>query len=185
MKKKQEGFTLIELLVVVAIIGILSTLAMVSVNIAKRNARVTKAVSAISEIRKAIDIMALDTMKWPGNQQINQIGTAGNNELCGADANSNICVSSLFDGVGGLVSNGGAFQMWSGPYMSEVLLDPWKHEYFFDTDYRIDSNGDPCECTNLACIDAVVIGSYGPDGLGAPTGAPGSYGCDDIILTIY
>ena len=185
MKKNHKGFTLIELLVVIAIIGVLSTLATVAVNAARKNSKITKAVSDISEIRKAIDIMKMDTLRWPGNQQIDQIGTAGNNELCGVDANSNTCIDSFIGGIGGLNSNGGAFIGWSGPYMNPFDLDPWGYEYFFDTDYRIDFNGDPCECTNIGCIDAVVIGSYGPDGLGAPTGAVGSYGCDDVILVLY
>jgi len=185
MHRTQKGFTLIELLVVIAIIGILSSLAMVAVKNAKERAKMTKSINAISEIRKAIDIMAIDTMRWPGNQQIKQIASASNNELCGIDVNSNNCLNSLVGGVGGLTSNGGAFSDWSGPYMPDIPLDPWGHEYFFDTDYRIDTNGKPCGCSGVGCSDAVVIGSYGPDGLGVPTGGAGSYGCDDIILVIY
>lgn len=185
MYKKQKGFTLVELLVVIAIVGVLSTLATVAVNAARKNSKTTKAFSDISELRKAIDMMEIDTMRWPGNQQVNQIGSMANNELCGPDANANACVNSFIGGVGGLTANGGAFLSWSGPYMNPFDLDPWGYEYFFDTDYRIDANGDPCECTNVGCIDAVVIGSYGPDGLGVPTGAAGSYGCDDIILVLY
>ncbi|MDA3839763.1 MAG: prepilin-type N-terminal cleavage/methylation domain-containing protein [Patescibacteria group bacterium] len=185
MSRERNGFTLIELLVVITIIGILSTLATVAVNSARKNAKITKAISDISEIRKAIDILEADTTRWPGDQQPKQIGSTANNELCGVDASSNTCLNSFIGGAGGLNSNGGAFLGWSGPYMNPFDLDPWGYEYFFDTDYRIDANGDPCECTNLLCVDAVVIGSYGPDGLGAPTGGAGSYGCDDIILVLY
>ncbi len=186
MFKNKKGFTLIELLVTITIIGVLSTLATVAVNNARKNAKITKAVSTISELRKAIDIMEADTMRWPGDQQPKQISSSSDNELCGPDANLNTCTNSLIGGAGGLTANDGSFQGWLGPYMNPFDLDPWGYEYFFDTDYSIDSSDRPCECSGgVGCTDAVVIGSYGPDGLGAPNGVAGSYGCDDIILILY
>lgn len=186
MKKNTRGFTLIELLVVIAIIGVLSTLAVSNVRNAREKAKVSKSLSDISEIRKAIDMLAYDSYKWPGNQTLNTVGTStANNELCGLDASLGNCVNSLTGVVGGLTGTDGSILGWSGPYMPEIPLDPWGHEYFFDTDYSIDSNGDPCQCTNIGCINAVVIGSYGPDGLAVPSGGGGAYGCDDIILVLY
>jgi hypothetical protein len=45
--------------------------------------------------------------------------------------------------------------------------DPWGHPYFFDTDYDIDPTA--------AVQNAVVIGSYGPNGRGLNL-----YDSDDI-----
>jgi len=185
MFKERKGFTLIELLVVIAIIGILSTMAVSAVRKAREKSKITKAINDISEIRKSIDMLAYDTYKWPGNQSINQVASASNNELCGLDANSNNCLNSLMGPMGDLTSNGSSIPGWSGPYMNDIPLDSWGHEYFFDTDYSIDSNGNPCKCTGVGCVNAVVIGSYGPDGLGVPTGGADAYGCDDIILVLY
>lgn len=56
MKKNQKGFTLIELLVVIAIIGLLATLAVVSLRNAQQRARDTKRVSDISAIETAVEL---------------------------------------------------------------------------------------------------------------------------------
>ncbi|MFH0951691.1 MAG: type II secretion system protein GspG [Patescibacteria group bacterium] len=56
---------------------------------------------------------------------------------------------------------------WEGPYLSVLPLDPWDHNYFFDTDYTID--GQP----------QAVVGSYGPNGEGL-----NDYDDDDIIIQL-
>jgi len=53
---KQKGFTLIELLVVISIIGVLSTIAMTSLNGARAKARDARRRTEISEIHKALEI---------------------------------------------------------------------------------------------------------------------------------
>jgi len=55
--KKQRGFTLVELLVVVAIIGLLSTLAVISLNGVRERARDTKRLSDIDAISKALELV--------------------------------------------------------------------------------------------------------------------------------
>ncbi len=114
-------------------------------------------------------------------------GCSANNELCGSDHNSNTCANSLLDNYSGLLANHSTpYPHWAGPYLKEQLLeDPWGNEYFFDTDYSVDIDDNPCTCSNIGCHDVAVLGSYGPDGLGVPSSAmPGAYGCDDIILII-
>jgi len=187
----KKAFTLIELLVVIAVIGILSTMAVVAVSSARAKARIVKAESDVSAIYSAISLMSNDTGEWPGHQEFDTVASgvaASNNEICGADKNSNDCGSrTLTASSSGIMENDGGtpFSNWDGPYMPSIPLDPWGHEYFFDTDYQVDSNNNPCQCTNVACHDVVVIGSYGPDEEGVPdSSSSGAYGCDDIIKII-
>lgn len=54
--KNNGGFTLIELLVVISIIGVLSTIALTSLNGAKMKARDAKRLSDVSQIKKALNV---------------------------------------------------------------------------------------------------------------------------------
>lgn len=56
MKKNQSGFTLIELLVVISIIGLLSTMAVVSLNSSRSKARDAKRVSDIKKLSSLIEL---------------------------------------------------------------------------------------------------------------------------------
>jgi len=59
-KKTQSGFTLIELLVVISIIGILSTIVMISLNGARAKARDAVRMQDIHEINNAIQLYISD-----------------------------------------------------------------------------------------------------------------------------
>lgn len=56
MHRRQKGFTLIELLVVISIIGVLSTIAMTSLNGARRRAWDAKRISDLKETQKAVEL---------------------------------------------------------------------------------------------------------------------------------
>ncbi|MFA7169527.1 MAG: type II secretion system protein [Candidatus Paceibacterota bacterium] len=56
MSRKQKGFTLIELLVVISIIGVLSTIAMTSLNGARAKARDIKRISELEQFQKALQM---------------------------------------------------------------------------------------------------------------------------------
>ncbi len=62
---KKKGFTLIELLVVIAIIGILTTVATVSLVQARRRARDTKRISDMVQLRSALLIYSNQRATYP------------------------------------------------------------------------------------------------------------------------
>ena len=59
-KNRKRGFTLIELLVVVAIIGILSSVVLASLNTARAKARDAQRISNFEQIRTALNLYASD-----------------------------------------------------------------------------------------------------------------------------
>jgi prepilin-type N-terminal cleavage/methylation domain-containing protein len=169
------GFTLIELLVAMAIIGILVTIGSSAINYARNQAREAKAKNDIDEIYKAITMLATDGNLWPGSQPVDRANVTSGNEICGDG-----CTFGLSSNRAGLLATDGSYDNWSGPYIGAIPNDPWGHQYFFDTDYRIlISTSAPCNGALIGCMDAAVVGSYGPDGVGN-----GSYNADDIIKII-
>ncbi len=177
---RHKGFTLVELLITIAIIGVLATLIVAGVNIARKKAKVAKAQHDIAEIYSAISILANDTNVWSGQQPINVVctdrigGCPLNNEICG-----DTCPYGLASSSAGIVANDGSYTGWRGPYMRKMPIDSWGNEYFFDTDYRVNVDDEPCDTGEPACSDVVAIGSYGPDGSGNNL-----YNGDDIIKII-
>lgn len=63
--KAQKGFTLIELLVVISIIGILSSVVLVSLNNAKARARDATRISDMNQIQKALMLYKDDHGRYP------------------------------------------------------------------------------------------------------------------------
>lgn len=53
--KRKEGFTLVELLVVIAIIGILATLLILQLGVARQRARDAQRISHINQVRTALE----------------------------------------------------------------------------------------------------------------------------------
>lgn len=64
-KQNQKGFTLIELLVVVAIIGLLSSVVLISLNSARSKARDAKRISDVNQIGKALEGYYNDNASYP------------------------------------------------------------------------------------------------------------------------
>lgn len=68
IKINQKGFTLIELLIVVAIIGVLSSIVLSSINSARKKARDARTLEDVRQITIALNMArdASPTGSWPG-----------------------------------------------------------------------------------------------------------------------
>jgi len=176
-KKTERGFTLIELLVVIAIIGILASITLASMSGVREKGKIAKAQADIKQIHLAIFALEEDTNLWPGGQVPYKINSVAGNEIC---KDSGECQCNFNDACAGIATSDIAIfpEGWRGPYyLPEVPLDPWGNGYFFDTDYDIDP--DPA-ITKIS----VVIGSYGPDGIGHNLYDSDEGGGDNIIYSI-
>jgi general secretion pathway protein G len=65
MKKQKRAFTLAELLVVIVIIGILASIAVVSLQQSRKNARDVKRLADVKEIRTALELYFNDNHSYP------------------------------------------------------------------------------------------------------------------------
>src|SRR2546421_3627394 len=63
MNKRTRGFTLVEIMIVVAIIGLLATAMVPSINKARNKAQSTTCINNLKQIRGAIGAWALDNKK--------------------------------------------------------------------------------------------------------------------------
>jgi len=68
--KDKRGFTLIELLIVISIIGILFSLSMVSINIARQRARDAKRKADIAQVQLALYLYFDDNLQFPESDML-------------------------------------------------------------------------------------------------------------------
>lgn len=73
--KSQKGFTLVELLVVIAIIGILATLLLLQLGVARQRARDAKRIVDVSQVRTAVELYFDDTGQYPQTATYVALGT--------------------------------------------------------------------------------------------------------------
>jgi general secretion pathway protein G len=142
--RHEKGFTLIELMIVIAIIGILSAIAIPNFISYREKSKIAHAESELKTIQMAIIDLAFDTNMWPNNIQAGIVDA-------GCDSGE---LGDLSAPDAGLVATNGDFPDWNGPYLEEIPTDPWGNNYWWDPDYGIDGD------------KYVVIVSSGPNGSG-------------------
>jgi len=79
---KKKGFTLIELLVVIAIIGILATIASISMGSARKKARDSKRVADINQMKTAMELWYNDKETYAGGCGHSDEGTGVLTKSC-------------------------------------------------------------------------------------------------------
>lgn len=97
MKRKNRGFTLIELLVVISIIGVLSSITLVSVQAVKDKAKETKNFVEVRELMKAMELYKLDNNSYPGNFDTYYVSSQNPAYPRGCDAGLGTDWTSVFD----------------------------------------------------------------------------------------
>lgn len=96
MFKQRKGFTLIELLVVLAIIGLLSTLAVVSLNNAREKSRDSKRVSDIKQVQTALELYFSDVGKYPVAATALVLGGTGGTTLSSTNGWSDTAAGTTY-----------------------------------------------------------------------------------------
>jgi general secretion pathway protein G len=121
--RRRRGFTLIELLLVLVILGILAAIVVPKFAGRTEQAKNAAAVTQISSFGTALDAFEVDNGYYPKGK------------------------GGLLD----LVQAPRDLTTWKGPYLKDVPLDPWLHEYIY-------------ECPGKMNPSSYDLSSAGPDG---------------------
>ena len=108
----KKGFTLIELLVVVAIIGMLSSIVLASLNTARGNARDARRQQDLKQIQTALELYYNDFNEYPGEVACDTSKGSGSGNCSGYTGTGWSATSYIYVG---LVGRG---------YISSLPVDP-------------------------------------------------------------
>lgn len=106
-----RGFTLVELLVVIAIIGILATLLLLQLGVARQRARDAKRIADVNQVRTALELFFDDNGSYPNDTTTPSASTYGT-----CDSN----------GIG----SGGLHDALVPKYLTQLPCDPLNNSPF-------------------------------------------------------
>lgn len=135
--------------------------------------RIEKALKDLAIIRNAVDKLAADTGSWPGGCIAGKGADPEIWDLKSKDAG--LLFPPEDEGSSTCTWSQTAKAKWNGPYLTEVPMDPWGRNYWFDPDYWGRRDGAPRGCGWL--YDGVAVGSFGSDSQ--------EYDCSDVVLMLY
>jgi prepilin-type N-terminal cleavage/methylation domain-containing protein len=154
----KRGFSLMEILIVIAIIGILASVIMPSVNRARDKAEVAAAIVEIDSLKTIMQSLYDDTGYYPnGDVSVCRSTFPSDNEV------------DLSSDASGLMVNGGGWSNWRGPYVS-------------DEDYQCMAATVGCKGIDDAGTDSSVIVSCGPNG--ALNNGSCAYDADNVLYKL-
>lgn len=147
--KKTKGFTLIELLVVIAVIGLLSTIVIISLGRVKIKSRDTKRKEDLRRIRQALEMYYTDNRNYP---------QAGG---CAYGANCYVYSTAGPSWIPALTAGGylpavpvdpknNAEQPWSTGYYSYAYGNVTANGQAYDLTAQLENTSDPDRC-ELKC----------------------------------
>lgn len=159
--KNKKGFTLVELLMVVAIIGLLSSVALTSLNSARNKAKIAKVQTEVNQIYKAFSASTFDL----GSNYLNKSDTSGQYSSGVPESVWYVpdCTTANNYTDGDDRPNGEYVKQWAtalNNYMKDIPLDPWGNPYWIDSVYLCTA-GESSKCSGGSWYYA--IGSGGPN----------------------
>lgn len=165
----KKGFTLIEMLLVIVIIGLLSSIILVSVNTARTQARYARAKADLNQFLKLINVARADSLKT----FIEITGSGCSECTCRGKGNIQLlpetdsCWITYQNAVSALNNVASGAITFNRP-----ISDPWGAPYLFN-----ENEGEACCCpdaVNWCCTDNIL--SAGPNGV--------YYDSDDINVNL-
>lgn len=155
--RKKNGFTLIELMVVVSIIGILTSVGVISFSQARDKANIAKAKADLNQLRTAVLSLEANTGYSGYSVSDTPVGL-----LSSASCTNNPEINLSSDASGLMKNYNNVYPNWSGPYMATVPKDPWGNSYYLDTDYTCNTGVEGCKGYEGIVVRALV--SWGKTG---------------------
>lgn len=158
----QRGFTLVELLVVIAIIGVLATLLVLQLNIARARARDIKRIADMNQVRSTLEFYFDDNGSYPAQADMSPLAPSYL-ALIPVDPLAQGCTSSYNGAVVGALncygyawdpSNTSNFHIWaeleysSGALRSDMDIDStgWSGAPIEGSDEVDCANDTPQDC---------------------------------------
>lgn len=166
--QKQSGFTLVELLVVIAVIGILSSIGLVSLNGAREKARDVERKHNLALFRTALlgyyDNYNFEYPTTTTGAPIGSIDDAGEEgNIFSTDLGDNLVVPEYLSSLPTTPSSDTQFQYWydanqdGSEYVLYFQLEAGDHEWYWLQDngsigtHPTATTHDPTNCEDAAC----------------------------------
>jgi len=129
-RRNVRGFTLIEMVVVVAIIAAMAAILVPIVADELASSEQSKALGDCQRIAAAMTQFVKDTRKFPtGPSADNSLEFLKGSGTTPTATDTNF-VGGAGDDLADFLSNAPTgFGLWKGPYMQQVLADPWGNAY--------------------------------------------------------